>query len=164
MRNYNGIHHNMLYEIWHKNRTKFFWVILLVITDWCQQRSVTKNNLLMECWFEVLQQETLNRIDRICLQARKAKKKDLQQLSRKPLNLLVAGAGFEPATFGLWARRATELLHPAFREKEYIRFWDIVNNIIALILLFWAPRPKSFPWPHQERGWACPLYWYRQGL
>ena len=26
---------------------------------------------------------------------------------------LVAGAGFEPATFGLWARRATELLHPA---------------------------------------------------
>ena len=26
---------------------------------------------------------------------------------------LVAGAGFEPTTFGLWARRATELLHPA---------------------------------------------------
>lgn len=25
----------------------------------------------------------------------------------------IAGAGFEPATFGLWARRATELLHPA---------------------------------------------------
>ena len=26
---------------------------------------------------------------------------------------LVAGIGFEPMTFGLWARRATELLHPA---------------------------------------------------
>ena len=26
---------------------------------------------------------------------------------------LVAGAGFEPTTFGLWARRATRLLHPA---------------------------------------------------
>ena len=26
---------------------------------------------------------------------------------------LVAGAGFGPATFGLWARRATGLLHPA---------------------------------------------------
>ncbi len=26
---------------------------------------------------------------------------------------LVAGAGFEPTTFGLWARRATKLLHPA---------------------------------------------------
>ena len=25
----------------------------------------------------------------------------------------VAGAGFEPTTFGLWARRATRLLHPA---------------------------------------------------
>ena len=26
---------------------------------------------------------------------------------------MVAGAGFEPTTFGLWAQRATELLHPA---------------------------------------------------
>ena len=26
---------------------------------------------------------------------------------------LVAGEGFEPSTFGLWAQRATELLHPA---------------------------------------------------
>ena len=26
---------------------------------------------------------------------------------------MVAGAGFEPTTFGLWARRATKLLHPA---------------------------------------------------
>lgn len=26
---------------------------------------------------------------------------------------LVAGAGFEPTTFGLWAQRATRLLHPA---------------------------------------------------
>ena len=25
----------------------------------------------------------------------------------------IAGAGFEPATFGLWARRASRLLHPA---------------------------------------------------
>ena len=26
---------------------------------------------------------------------------------------MVAGAGFEPTTFGLWARRAARLLHPA---------------------------------------------------
>ena len=26
---------------------------------------------------------------------------------------MVAGAGFEPTTFGLWAQRATKLLHPA---------------------------------------------------
>ena len=28
-------------------------------------------------------------------------------------NYVIAGGGFEPPTFGLWARRATELLHPA---------------------------------------------------
>ena len=28
---------------------------------------------------------------------------------------MVAGEGFEPSTFGLWARRATWLLHPATR-------------------------------------------------
>ncbi len=30
---------------------------------------------------------------------------------------VVAGAGFEPTTFGLWARRATKLLHPAFEKR-----------------------------------------------
>ena len=33
-------------------------------------------------------------------------------------NQLVAGAGFEPTTFGLWARRATKLLHPAISVAE----------------------------------------------
>ena len=33
-----------------------------------------------------------------------------------------AGAGFEPTTFGLWARRATELLHPALIWKEDVGF------------------------------------------
>ena len=30
-----------------------------------------------------------------------------------PYTKLIAGAGFEPTTFGLWAQRATGLLHPA---------------------------------------------------
>ena len=30
---------------------------------------------------------------------------------------MVAGEGFEPSTFGLWARRATRLLHPATKSK-----------------------------------------------
>ena len=34
----------------------------------------------------------------------------------------IAGAGFEPTTFGLWARRATELLHPALIQKEDVGF------------------------------------------
>ena len=29
---------------------------------------------------------------------------------------MVAGAGFEPTAFGLWARRATKLLHPAINK------------------------------------------------
>ncbi len=35
---------------------------------------------------------------------------------------IIAGAGFEPTTFGLWARRATRLLHPAIIKKEDERF------------------------------------------
>ena len=34
----------------------------------------------------------------------------------------IAGAGFEPTTFGLWARRATRLLHPAIIIKEDVGF------------------------------------------
>ena len=36
------------------------------------------------------------------------------------LSLLVAEEGLEPPTFGLWARRATELLHPAISLSCYI--------------------------------------------
>ena len=35
---------------------------------------------------------------------------------------MVAGAGFEPTTFGLWARRATKLLHPAIEVDKYTDF------------------------------------------
>ena len=38
------------------------------------------------------------------------------------LKVWVAGAGFEPTTFGLWARRASRLLHPAI--LNYIRFMN----------------------------------------
>ena len=31
---------------------------------------------------------------------------------------LVAGEGFEPTTFGLWAQRATGLLYPAIKQKN----------------------------------------------
>jgi hypothetical protein len=37
----------------------------------------------------------------------------LPQIPGRLMIPLVAGAGFEPATFGLWAQRATRLLHPA---------------------------------------------------
>ena len=37
----------------------------------------------------------------------------LSYLGKHTLNVQIAGAGFEPTTFGLWARRASRLLHPA---------------------------------------------------
>ena len=40
---------------------------------------------------------------------------------------MVAGAGFEPATFRLWAWRATWLLHPAFICCVGIFFWVRVS-------------------------------------
>ncbi len=38
--------------------------------------------------------------------------------SSEPSVRLVAGEGFEPPTFGLWARRAARLLHPATEEAN----------------------------------------------
>ena len=56
-------------------------------------------------------------------------------------SILVAGTGFEPVTFGLWARRAAKLLHPAI---DTTNIWNISLNsasvtprdaIIAVIFL-----------------------------
>ena len=47
----------------------------------------------------------------------------LYQLSYS--RILVAGEGFEPTTFGLWARRATRLLYPA---TLYIIFYNFVKK------------------------------------
>gem|GEM_PF-2573811 len=47
-------------------------------------------------------------------QDRNVEKKRLSRLSSLTIyQVLIAGAGFEPATSGLWARRATRLLYPA---------------------------------------------------
>ena len=43
----------------------------------------------------------------------KNQKKGWFQFLETSFTVLVAGAGFEPTTFGLWAQRATGLLHPA---------------------------------------------------
>ena len=51
------------------------------------------------------------------------------------LRNLVAGAGFEPTTFGLWARRATRLLHPASTCKNYIQISKKVNVNLSNISL-----------------------------
>ena len=62
--------------------------------------------------------------------------------TKKPLKWvafrkLVAGAGFEPTTFGLWARRATKLLHPASMERILVimitdgkRYFPIISQLL----------------------------------
>ena len=56
---------------------------------------------------------------------------------------MVAGEGFEPSTFGLWARRATWLLHPATRRKKK-GYW------------FWSERPGSNRRPSAWKADALP--------
>ena len=74
----------------------------------------------------------------------KKQKKTYYRIDSK--SYLVAGAGFEPTTFGLWARRATELLHPAIfycfsllsPECLFIISQMNVNvNTFFAIFLFW---------------------------
>ena len=51
--------------------------------------------------------------------SKRANEKGRLLLSKRPSNL-VAGTGFEPVTFGLCARRAARLLHPASEEMNYM--------------------------------------------
>ena len=57
---------------------------------------------------------------------------------------MVAGAGFEPTTFGLWARRATELLYPAIYNSAVFYSFIIIAlckgcvNSFLHIFLFYA--------------------------
>ena len=45
----------------------------------------------------------------------------------------VAGVGFEPTTFGLWARRASRLLHPAILVSAFIqlsKMWRKIQTVL----------------------------------
>ena len=67
---------------------------------------------------------------------------------------MVAGAGFEPTTSGLWARRATRLLYPAifinlskpYRQLHYVTL-NIKNQVFANcnISAVFQPAWKVFP-------------------
>ena len=46
---------------------------------------------------------------------------------------MVAEAGLEPTTFGLWARRATKLLHPAIDFNNYKDLKELSKLFIKLL-------------------------------
>ena len=58
---------------------------------------------------------------------------------------LVAGEGFEPTTFGLWARRATRLLHPAMYKdfQKWRRNWDSNPGASFPTYRFSRPDPSA---------------------
>ena len=59
---------------------------------------------------------------------------------------LVAGAGFEPTTFGLWARRATRLLHPASTLQNHTKIWIIFQSkYSSLGWVMFASQPNMVP-------------------
>ena len=49
------------------------------------------------------------------------------------MTYLVAGAGFEPTTFGLWARRAARLLHPASEAEILPFFGGLCRDFLQLV-------------------------------
>ena len=77
-------------------------------------------------------------------------------ITTTPTNHLVAGAGFEPTTSGLWAQRATRLLHPAisiwrrkrdsnpcadFSTSRFSR--PVPSTRLGYSSNKWCPRPES---------------------
>ena len=69
--------------------------------------------------------------------------------------LLVAGVGFEPTTFGLWAQRATRLLYPASikigSECHLVAGVGFEPTTFGL----WAQRATGLLYP-------APILWYRE--
>ena len=80
----------------------------------------------------------------------------------------IAGAGFEPATFGLWARRASRLLHPAIvltsplsdNGWRWIQTFLLSFQIVSIRLL---PESNGWRWIRTteaicSRFTVCPLW------
>ena len=77
--------------------------------------------------------------------------------SQRPCGFMVAGARFELTTFGLWAQRATGLLHPAiywFLKEDSERYANMMccnvnmkNEFYPSIVGLWARRATGLLHP-----------------
>ena len=77
----------------------------------------------------------------------------------------IAGAGFEPATFGLWARRASRLLHPAIVLISLIFKWkwmEVDSNHRSNLQQIYSLSPLATRESIQKyRIFSCTiLYWF----
>ena len=70
---------------------------------------------------------------------------DFKSALRNPKSAIkvVAGTGFEPATFGLWAQRATWLLHPALKWWAWVDSNYRPHAYQACALTNWATGPRA---------------------
>ena len=74
---------------------------------------------------------------------------------------VVAGVGFEPTTFGLWARRATRLLHPAswiisiiiYKSGLKVRWFLFFSQLYFVIQITYFKLSETFR--HQESLKYC---------
>ena len=87
-----------------KSQSEFIIILLLFIFIIKSNSNATKNR------FHIPWKRLFNEASGIRTPDNLIKSQVLYQLSYLGE---IAGAGFEPATFGLWARRASRLLHPA---------------------------------------------------
>ena len=62
---------------------------------------------------------------------------------RSYLLVSIAGAGFEPATSGLWARRATRLLYPAIIYYYISKYLSFIKNTKTNLQIF-SYSPSNF--------------------
>ena len=77
-----------------------------------------------------------------------------QMTPSKKMHKKIAGAGFEPTTFGLWARRASRLLHPASIFTLLLYTISIKISILILNGWRWIRTTEAC----RNRFTVCPLW------
>ena len=84
------------------------------------------------------------------LHAHNKQEKQARLNSHTCLTYTIAGAGFEPATSGLWARRATRLLYPAIAQLTIPQKTLHINT--AVFCKSW--RQSALLCPQDTYNWA----------
>ena len=72
------------------------------------------------------------------------------------LGIQVAGIGFEPMTFGLWARRASRLLHPAILIFGKTKWMGVDSNHRSKLQQIYSLSPLATREPiHRQKLFNC---------
>ena len=83
-------------------------------------------------------------------------------ITATPRNHMVAGDGFEPTTSGLWAQRATELLHPAILQMAEEKGFEPLRRSHDLPVFKTGPFNQT--WVFLQKRWCLRPDLNRHGL